>query len=61
MWNRRSSKEFLQKKSIISSATTYLDPAKKGVFFTDLVTKNASAVMVRFASGCVYFLPNSFV
>jgi hypothetical protein len=31
-----------------------------GVFLTNPITKNVSAVMVRFKSGSVYFLPNPF-
>lgn len=57
---KRGWKTFLEKKYIVSSGTTHLDPAKKGVFLTEPVTKNVSAVIARFAKGTVYLLPNPF-
>jgi hypothetical protein len=56
----RGWKSFLEKKCVIPSATTYPDPKKKGVFLTEPITKNVSAVIVRFARGSTYLLPNPF-
>jgi hypothetical protein len=57
---QRGWRGFLEKEYIIPSESTYLDPSKKGVFFTAPATKNVSGVMVRFGSRSVYFLPNPF-
>ena len=57
---KRGWKTFLEKKCIVPSGTTYLDPAKKGVLLTEPVTRNVSAVIARFAKGTVYLLPNPF-
>lgn len=57
---KRGWKTFLEKKRIVPSGTTYLDPAKKGVLLTDPVTRNVSAVIARFAKGTAYLLPNPF-
>jgi hypothetical protein len=56
----RGWKTFLEKKCVVPSGTTYLDPAKKGVLMTEPVTRNVSAVITRFANGTVYLLPNPF-
>jgi len=53
-------KRFLEEKHVIPSSRTYLDPSKKGVFFTDSDTRNVSGVLVRFKNASVYFLPNPF-
>jgi len=53
-------RQFLRQKHIIPSNRVYLDPEKKGVFFTKEVMRNVSAVIVRFATGSSYCLPNPF-
>lgn len=50
---------FLKKECIIPSGRTFLDPSRKGVFFTRQETRNVSAVMVKFADS-LYLLPNPF-
>jgi len=53
-------KPFLLEKHIISRERIDPIPATSGVFFTEEVTRNVSGVIVRFASGGSYCLPNPF-
>ncbi len=53
-------KPFLLEKHIISRERIDPIPATSGVFFTEEVTRNVSGVIVRFASGGAYCLPNPF-